>query len=143
MFEKSLPGLLLVFGSPSSRPTIHRELKVKRPPLSDPKHLDPWQRLALQPFEERPAGGRDIGEPPGRAGGIERRDRVTAACHRNNLPGGGEFPSATSTVPMSKGSSSKAPNGPFQTSVLLRANTEITCSIVRGPMSRIMSPAPT
>src|SRR6516164_1230522 len=57
MFEKSLPGLLLVFGSPSSRPTIHRELKVKRPPLSDPKHLDPWQRLALQPFEERPAGG--------------------------------------------------------------------------------------
>ena len=52
MFEKSLPGLLLVFGSPSSRPTIHRELKVKRPPLSDPKHLDPWQRLALQPFEE-------------------------------------------------------------------------------------------
>ena len=33
------------------------------------------ERLALQPFEERAAGGRDIGEPPGRAGGIERRDR--------------------------------------------------------------------
>ena len=49
------------------------------------------ERLALQPFEERAAGGRDIGEPPGRAGGIERRDRVTAACDRNNLPGGGEF----------------------------------------------------
>ena len=36
----------------SSRPTIHRELKVEKAPLSDPEHLDPRQRLALQPFEE-------------------------------------------------------------------------------------------
>src|SRR5262245_2965581 len=64
---------------------------MKRPPLSDPEHLDPRQRLAFQPFEEGAAGGRDIAEPPGRAGGIERRDRVAAACHSNNLPGGGEF----------------------------------------------------
>src|SRR6516165_7420529 len=28
--------------------------------------------------------GRPLSDP-------ERRDRVTAACHRNNLPGGGEF----------------------------------------------------
>src|SRR5262249_15610554 len=51
--------------------------------------------------------------------------------------------SATSTVPMSKGSSSKAPNGPFQTSVLTRASTEQTCSMLRGPMSRIISSPPT
>src|SRR5262249_2707558 len=92
MFEESLLRTVAGFLAPlSSWPTIHRELKVERPPLSDPEHLDPRQRLALQPFEERAAGGRDIGEPPGRAGSIERRDRVTAACHRNNLPGGGEF----------------------------------------------------
>src|SRR5215471_3084708 len=60
-------------------------------PLCDPEHLDPRQRLALQPLEKGAASGRDISEPPGRAGGIERRDRVTAACHRNNLSGGGEF----------------------------------------------------
>src|SRR5580658_9347272 len=51
--------------------------------------------------------------------------------------------SATSTVPLSNGSYSKAPNGPFQTKVLARARTEMTYSIVRGPMSRIMSVAPT
>src|SRR5258708_19314872 len=81
MFEESLRALLLVFW----RAFLHGR------PLSDPKHLDPRQRLALQPFEEGAAGSRDIGEPPGRAGGIERRDRVAAARHRNNLPGGGEF----------------------------------------------------
>src|SRR5262249_53500435 len=51
--------------------------------------------------------------------------------------------SATSTVLMSKGSSSKAPNGPFQTSVLTRASTEQTRSMLRGPMSRIISSSPT
>src|SRR2546430_16813312 len=60
------------------------------PPSWSPEHLDPRQRLALQPFEEGAASGRDIGEPLGRAGRIERRDRVAAACHRYNLPGGGE-----------------------------------------------------
>src|SRR5262249_15941902 len=60
-------------------------------PLPGPEHLDPRQRLALQPFEEGAASGRDISEPPGHAGCIERRDRVTAARHRYNLPGGGEF----------------------------------------------------
>src|SRR5450631_66712 len=51
--------------------------------------------------------------------------------------------SATSTVPLSNGSISKAPNGPFQTSVFERASTEITCSTLRGPMSRIISFSPT
>src|SRR5215831_10100470 len=59
--------------------------------VTGPEHLNPRQRLALQPFEEGAAGGRDISQPPGRAGCIERRDRVTAARHRYNLPGGGEF----------------------------------------------------
>src|SRR5262245_18224813 len=63
----------------------------RKGPLSDPEHLDPRQGLPLQPFEEGAAGGRDISEPPGRAGRIERRDRVTAARHRDNVPGGGEF----------------------------------------------------
>src|SRR5713226_4787433 len=62
-----------------------------RRPSPDLEHLDPRQRLALQLFEEGAASGRHIGEPRGRAGGIERRDRVTAPCHRYNLPGGGEF----------------------------------------------------
>src|SRR5215831_3864614 len=75
----------------SSRPTIHRELKVEKVPLSDPEHLDPRQRFSLQPFEEGAAGGRDIAEPPGRAGSIERRDRVAATCHRYKLPVGGGF----------------------------------------------------
>jgi hypothetical protein len=67
MFEENLRALLLVFlRAFSDHP---RELNVKRPPLSDPEHLDPRQELALQPFEEGAAGGRDIGEPPGRAGG--------------------------------------------------------------------------
>src|SRR5262249_56333069 len=60
-------------------------------PSASPEPLDPGQRLALQPFEEGAAGGRNIGEPPARAGCIERRDRVTAARHRYNLPRGGEF----------------------------------------------------
>ena len=51
--------------------------------------------------------------------------------------------SATSTVPVSNGSTSKAPNGPFQTRVLERASTEMTCSMLRGPMSKIMSVEPT
>src|SRR5215469_9989158 len=50
--------------------------------------------------------------------------------------------SATSIVPLSNGSCSKAPNGPFQTRVLLRASTETTCSMLRGPMSRTMTSAP-
>ena len=51
--------------------------------------------------------------------------------------------SATATVPVSNGSTSKAPNGPFQTRVFERASTEMTCSMLRGPISRIMSVAPT
>src|SRR5262245_38382663 len=44
---------------------------------------------------------------------------------------------------MSKGSSSKAPNGPFQTSIFTRASTEQTCSMLREPMSRIISSSAT
>src|SRR5262249_56797089 len=60
--------------------------------VTGPEHLDPRQRLALQPFEEGAAGGRDITQPPGRAGCIERRDRGPAARHRYNLPRGGQCP---------------------------------------------------
>src|SRR5438874_728386 len=56
-----------------------------------PQHLDPRQDLALEPFEEGATGGRDVGEAIGNACGIERRDRVAAACDRNKLPGGREF----------------------------------------------------
>src|SRR6476620_12060031 len=43
-----------------------------------PEHLDPGQGFALQPFEEGAAGGRDVGEPPGHTGAVERRDRIPA-----------------------------------------------------------------
>ena len=38
----------------------------------------PRKRLALEPFEERAPGGRDIREVPGNARRIERGHRVTA-----------------------------------------------------------------
>src|SRR5262249_9615381 len=56
-----------------------------------PKHLDPRQRLALEPFEERTARCRDIGQAVRHSGGIERRDGVAAARDRNKLPGRREF----------------------------------------------------
>src|SRR5271168_3741578 len=37
------------------------------------KHLDAGQHLAFEPFQESAAGGRDIREAAGDAGGIERR----------------------------------------------------------------------
>src|SRR6266508_375245 len=95
---------------------IHRQFCRRFEPLqrvyrcighsSDPKYLDARQRFAFQPFEERAPGGRDVREPFGRASGIERGDRVTAACHRYNLPAAvsSAAASATSIVPMSKGS---------------------------------------
>ena len=56
-----------------------------------PQHLDARQRLAFHPFQERAAGGRHIGEPVGHAGRVERRDRVAAARHRDELAGRGQF----------------------------------------------------
>ena len=45
----------------------------------------PGQRLALQPFEERPARGRNIGETAGDARDIERRHRIAAARNADKL----------------------------------------------------------
>src|ERR1700693_1604732 len=37
----------------------------------DPQDLDPRQCLAFHPLQERPAGGRNIGEPLGHPGDVE------------------------------------------------------------------------
>src|ERR1700756_52781 len=67
----------------------------KRFGLSYPQHLDPGQCLALHPFKKRAASGRHIGEAFCRARGVERRNRVAAPRHRDNLAGlrelGGRF----------------------------------------------------
>src|SRR5262245_32096764 len=55
------------------------------------QHLDARQRLAFEPLQKGAAGGRDIGEPLGHAGAVERGDRVAAACDRYKLSGGSEF----------------------------------------------------
>src|SRR5215470_15189090 len=59
--------------------------------LFRPQYLDPRQRLALEPFKERAAGGRDIAEPLGHARSVERGDRVAAPRNRYKLPGAREF----------------------------------------------------
>ena len=50
---------------------------------------------------------------------------------------------ATALVPASKGGSSKAPNGPFQTSVLATPSSASISATDFGPMSRIISSSPT
>src|SRR3546814_3045856 len=47
------------------------------------QRVDARQRLALQPFEERAARGRDKGEIVRYAGLVERRDRIAAARDRD------------------------------------------------------------
>src|SRR5262249_58992940 len=59
---------------------------------SGAQHLDTRQGLALEPFEEGAAGGRDIGEALGHAGAVERCHRVAAAGDRDKLSSGGPFP---------------------------------------------------
>ena len=54
-----------------------------------PQRLDAGQGLALHPFEEGAAGGRDVGEVVLDAGMGERRDGVAAAGDRDQLPGMG------------------------------------------------------
>ena len=53
------------------------------------ERVDARQGLALEPFEERTAGGRDIGEVVGNAGMVERGHRVAAAGHRRQRAGAG------------------------------------------------------
>src|ERR1051326_8335045 len=53
--------------------------------------FDARQGLALEPFEESAAGGRNIGEPVAHARRIERRYRVAPARDRNQLAGPGEL----------------------------------------------------
>ena len=57
-----------------------------------PQHLNSGQGLAFQPFQEGAAGGRNIGEAVGHACGIERRDRIAAARHRDKLAGFASVP---------------------------------------------------
>ena len=56
-----------------------------------PQDFDARQGLAFEPFEEGAAGGRDIGEAAGGAGGIERRHGVAAAGDADKLAGGRQF----------------------------------------------------
>src|SRR6185437_10119788 len=64
-------------------------------PLSPPgcldllafEHLDTRQRLALEPFEERAASGRDIGEPVGAARRVQSCHRIAAPGNRDELAG--------------------------------------------------------
>ena len=111
--------------TPADLQSIHRKLRpAMQVALLMLQHLDARQRLAFHPFQERAAGGRDIGEIVGDAGMVERRDRVAAAGDRNQLAGlGARRPRAlaAATVALSKGSISKAPSGPFQTSVAARS----------------------
>src|SRR5207249_225805 len=56
-----------------------------------PQHLDARQRASLEPLEESAARGRHVREAAGRAGDIERGDRVPAAGDRNQLAGPGQL----------------------------------------------------
>src|ERR1700730_5463811 len=56
-----------------------------------PQHLDPRQWLAFQPFEKCAARRRHIAHSVSGPGRIERRHRIAAASHRDNLAGGSEF----------------------------------------------------
>src|SRR5690242_15508652 len=66
-----------VFGTIANRDIANRDgsLRAGRS-LGGLQHLDAGQCLAFEPFEERAACGRGVGEPGGDAGGIERRHRV-------------------------------------------------------------------
>src|SRR5712691_1027215 len=55
------------------------------------EHFHARERLALEPFEERAARGRDICEPLGHARGVERRHRIAAARNGTKPPGAREF----------------------------------------------------
>ena len=58
-------------------------------------------------------------------GGIECGDRIAASRKADKLAGVGQFRRRLGNFNFTtNGSCSKAPNGPFQTNVLLRANTE-------------------
>ena len=85
----------------------------------------PGKRAPLQPFEERPAGRGDVGELVGDAGGIEGGNRIAAARHRGERAGGGRSAAARASlnVPSPNGAISKAPSGPFHSSVRQRLKT--------------------
>ena len=62
----------------------------------------------------------------------------------NYMAEGWDLPAPlAAVVPASNGSSSKAPNGPFQTSVRVDSSSASTLAIDFGPMSRITSSGPT
>jgi hypothetical protein len=100
--------------SPSDAPVISAQPKAQAISAGDA-----GQFLALHPFQEGPAGGRDEGEisaapacsapPPYR-----RRPRPRSACPASRQPRG---LGAAALVAASKGGISKAPSGPFQISV--------------------------
>ena len=72
-----------------------------------------------------------VSPPPATATSLPALTRLAAAL-------------ATATVAASKGGSSKAPNGPFQTSVFgLRPACSTTSATLSGPTSRIISSAST
>src|SRR5579883_3117395 len=54
------------------------------------QHLHARQRLALQKFEERAAGGGDVGEAVFDRRPVQRRHRVAAAGEAGKLAGGGQ-----------------------------------------------------
>src|SRR4051794_36279032 len=54
-------------------------------PSGPSQRLDARQRLALQPFQERAAGGRDVAEVIGNAGMAQRRDRIASAGNRQQF----------------------------------------------------------
>ena len=75
-------------------PALHAVGKGRIPsfrPRADSEYLDTRQSFTLQPFQEGPPGGGNVSEAIGRPGGVERGDRITAACHTFNFSGGGEF----------------------------------------------------
>ena len=87
--------------------------------LAYPQNLDARQGFAFHPFKKRAARGRNIAEIAGHAGLVQRRHGVAAAGDRDQLLGPGPLAAclAATMVPRSNGVISKAPSGPFQTSV--------------------------
>ena len=109
-------------GSPRAAMFVDSAAVAGRLPRSAPaQRLDAGERLAFQPLQERAAGGRDIAEIVGRRRRgsaprrCRRRRRPTAACRR--LRPLGDMTCRRQRSPGRTARISKAPSGPFHTSV--------------------------
>ena len=110
------------------------------------QHLDARQRLALEPFEKGAARGRHVGEAAGDAGHVERRHRVAAAGNTDKLAAAGEFRRRFRDLDRCRcrtAPSRRRRTGRSRPASWCAPAPRSTCSTLRGPISRIMSSAPT